>query len=384
MSSGVSSGNAGNGASDAPDNGAIGTTRPNTGLMVPLLSSETQVRSARINSKVNTVQTIPANNTSSLNGNSASDHSASPPAPGCLNLPSALRPTLSLSPRQLETANSCPPTPSGTRRRGGGADMVMIRVRKRPTGEMPESTLKPPAGVPNGVPAGLETDGPAGATGLPANLHGNLLALPRTLSLNPSEDGANIGRSVSNVTVTNMTETSQDFALDDIYETLRLYVNQYVGVSVFAALITFVILVLDVSQFAGFATLSSAGEVIVLTLDAITLAIFTLEVAVSLLTLGCKHFMEDFWHRVDLYAVVCVNLLYILSWILRDLAVDRDGDNDILERDRDFVETIAHVFRSVLRLARLVIMAVRVDMVLRGSTKDLTKRLESVLLWSEK
>merc|ERR1712196_637849 len=102
---------------------------------------------------------------------------------------------------------------------------------------------------------------------------------------------------------------------------------------------------LDVFKRAQLLTLSAAGLQLVVTLDVISLLLFTQEVAVDLGTYGWKEFNHHFRHKVDL--AVC-----IASWIF--FAIDRMIDSAI---GSHLAIDPMDVLRSLLRLIRLVVIA---------------------------
>jgi len=169
-----------------------------------------------------------------------------------------------------------------------------------------------------------------------------------------------------------------DSEVDDIHShnlTLRGFVNQYIGMSMMNGIIVLVIFVVDMFSIGGLISIKPTGEIVLLTLDVLTLMLFTLEVGISMVTLGYHHFFEDQYSRIDLAMVILINSFYIGAFIASTSVVDVTAKEDdrITVKGSD-LKSIADAFRSVLRLARLAILAVRVDLALRGSAKKVSNR----------
>merc|ERR1712194_867998 len=80
--------------------------------------------------------------------------------------------------------------------------------------------------------------------------------------------------------------------------------------SLVTGLIVLMIFILDMFNLFALIVISPTGEIVIATLDVLTLMLFTIEVGINMVTMGFKHFFEEHHSRLDFAMVLVINSFY--------------------------------------------------------------------------
>ena len=221
---------------------------------------------------------------------------------------------------------------------------------------------------------------------------------------------------------------------EEVYITLRSFINQYMGVAFFQCAIVLIVVVMDIFQYAELAVVDNSGQQLLFTLDIMTLILFTMEVCINIGTYSWRYFWRFWTHRFDLIFVLLSDGFYFVDfWFFR--GTDFNDERDLKEAhfiDRSDVsgrsagssesrissgphdtrrsnesgshqhqlaplgllngfggssgsstamkyEIVFDIVRSVLRLLRLAVIALRLNDVFSGKPGKLQNRMRNMV-----